>query len=359
MDAYHKNKLFVGYHKWRAQVLLDGEIPPPSMIEIDPADQFCNQSCPNCPFGSSVSRADEFRKIDVRALISFLTECYQKGTRAFELVGGGEPTTHPEIADIIRSIRLLGDDVSIGMVTNGVRLDRVFDVAMDLEWCRISLDSANLSSYCKIHGVSKSSGHHSKVINNIRKMISIAGRDVVRVGGLIVPPYNSSTKEIHDLVDLSLDLGVKHLALRPAAFKTNLINYERDWVEAKKAVENLRAKYPGFIVGGSWDQRISKIHPKGPCFVRPMVLTVRADGSVPTCFLFRDRSDERPALGHISEGLDKFWFTESHKESILKFGRNECPDVCKFYRVQDALMHLKDNPDASIEDSEIDNYKFI
>jgi sulfatase maturation enzyme AslB (radical SAM superfamily) len=159
-DPYHRHKLFHPYHLERARTLLDGEIPAPSTIEIDLTDGACNQACLHCCFGSGPHRA--LRAIDPDRLIAFIEAAYAHGTRAFELVGGGEPTNHPQVSEIIQRIHDAGlrggEQARIGLVSNGVRLRRIFAVAHHLEWVRISLDAPDEATYSELHGVCAAQG---------------------------------------------------------------------------------------------------------------------------------------------------------------------------------------------------------
>ena len=363
-NAYHPRKLLHPYHRLRANMFLAGQIPPPSLVEIDPADKFCNQSCPECPFGSSVARANEFRKIDPHMLLAFLHQVYSEGgTLAYEWVGGGEPTTHPDLASMIKDLagfNSLSESPHQGLVTNGVALDRVFRVAEHIEWCRVSLDAAFEEAYCAIHGVDARSGHHARVIRNLRTMVAQRGKDVVRIGALIVPPYNHDEKSIRAIVDLALDIGAKHVAFRPANLKR--ATDPKHWDEAHRVINQVKNEQPsGFILGGSWDYATKeKSHPRGPCIVRPLVLTIQADGTVPTCFLFRERAHERKPIGHIRQGFKPLWLSDAHQASIMAHDRRGCPTSCKLYRAQETLDTLRSDPGiASLTDADVDNPHFI
>jgi len=59
------------------------------------------------------------------------------GCRAVTITGGGEPTLHPQINEILHATKTLG--ISTGMVSNGLSLDRVRSAALQtLTWCRVS-----------------------------------------------------------------------------------------------------------------------------------------------------------------------------------------------------------------------------
>lgn len=368
-NSYHNDKLFLSYHLLRAQAVLRGEIPPPSLIEIDPTDEGCNQACIFCCFDSRPDR--RVIKIDINRLLEFVSEAYSYGTYAFELVGGGEPTVHPEIASVVSGIAKLAkpsqERPHIGMVTNGVLLNRIFGVAEYLDFVRVSLDAIDSSTYNRLHGLSSMAGHFERVLANIKTLISIRGGKHVRLGYLVVPPYNHQRNVIRRFIELVQDWGVEHIAFRPSFLKETLDHAV--WQEAADAVLEEQSRHrPGFILGGSggsWEYALeAQNHPVGICRTRPLVLTIKADGTIPSCFLYRERLNERPAIGHISQGFSNIWFSEEHKRSLQLFDRASCPDVCKLFRADRALERLEmitkaGNTIPMVDEAELDDPYFI
>jgi MoaA/NifB/PqqE/SkfB family radical SAM enzyme len=367
-NAYHEKKLLHPYHMERVTSILNGNIPVPSNIEIDLTDEGCNQACLHCCFGSSSSK--KVRRINQNELMKFLEDAFSCGSRAFELVGGGEPTNHPEIADIIERIASFGesgDRACIGLVTNGVLLDRVFPSIENLQWIRISLDAADERIYNQIHGIPSGLGHFSRVVKNIKMSVQLAKHDVIRVGYLVIPPYNHQKENIFRAAELAHELKVKHIAFRPV-FLDRDIDVDL-WQEASDAINECKMIYgEEFVIGGSdgsWNYVLgNKAQPKGVCRTRPLVLVVKADGSIPSCFLFREKKDQRPFLGHISEGFKEVWFSEKHYQSIKSVNRETCPKVCKSFRADNTLDELENEIKLygsldSARNDDIDNPFFI
>lgn len=369
-DPYHLRKLLHPYHLKRARTLLGGEIPAPSTIEIDLTDGACNQACVHCCFGSGPHRA--LRSIDPDRLLSFLTTAYAHGTRAFELVGGGEPTNHPRVAEIIERIHQLGVDASeparIGLVTNGVRLPRIHAVAQRLEWIRVSLDAADEITYCELHGVRVAQGHFPRVLSNISALGQHVDPTRIRLAYLVVPPINHRRDMIIAAAELASAHAVQHIAFRPAFLRHE--TQREDWWEAASAIDEARRRHgPALVLGGSgtgsWDHALGvQPHPTGRCRTRPLVMVIKADGTIPTCILFRDRMGERPPLGNIAHGFETVWFSERHRRSLAAVDRSTCPTVCKHFRADAVLDELegayaRSEPPPPIEADTIDNPHFI
>ncbi len=368
-DSYHEHKLLWPYHAQKAEAILRGEIPSPSLIEMDPTDEGCNQSCIDCCFQSS--RLRKVISIDVPKMLRFVAQAYTHGTYAFELVGGGEPTVHRNIAGIITGIATLArpglERPHIGMVTNGVLLKRIFPVAHHLDFVRVSLDSANEKTYATLHGIPAILNHHASVIENIRNLRASVGIKRVRIGYLVVPPYNHRAEEIRACVKLAHELDVGHIAFRPAYMDRKVdVNL---WREAAQAIQEQKQRCrPGFVLGGSggsWDYALGQRgHPHGPCRTKPLVLTIKANGDIPSCFLYRERLEERPRIGHISEGFENVWFSKRNVESIQAVNRSDCPDVCKLFRADQALDKLEQAGQSGAviltpADNELDDPYFI
>ena len=98
-----------------------------------------------------------------------LNELADLKVKSVEFSGGGEPTTHPDIIEIIRHEKSLG--LNIGIVTNGNSLEKLFPVLDAFTFIRISLDAATTKDkYQFVHGVNT----FESVINNISVMINLS-----------------------------------------------------------------------------------------------------------------------------------------------------------------------------------------
>jgi hypothetical protein len=104
--------------------------------------------------------------------------------------------------------------------------------------------------------------------------------------------------------------------------------------------------------------------PSGPCRTRPLVLVIKADGTIPSCILFRERLGERPPLGSIADGFQAVWFGDRHRHSLATVDRRSCPAVCKHFRADAALDEVEratacGGSPPEIADDVIDNPHFI
>ncbi len=93
----------------------------------------CNLSCTFC----SCSKRNKSLELPIKEIIKLIIGLYKLGCEAVTITGGGEPLLHPDINEIIT--RFSQFDIQIGLVTNGLLLDKLQASALRLlTWCRIS-----------------------------------------------------------------------------------------------------------------------------------------------------------------------------------------------------------------------------
>lgn len=363
-NPFHPNKLAL--HDQKIAALAVGIMIVPQTIEVDLTDGFCNQGCLHCCFGSNQRRA--IQRIDKDVLLAALTESYQLGTRAVELVGGGEPTTHPDIQSIIDEIIHIGDgDMQVGVITNGVLAERLLPVADKLTFVRISLDTADSATYASMHGAPHM--HFAKVLRNIQKLreaISAPSEDRrLGVGYLVVPPYNHHTHQILEGGRLADRLGADYIAFRPAELEASPSITQ--WKEAQIAIGALRQELASrnsctAVFGGSgnrWETLQPNAHPTGTCHAKPLVAVIQANGDIAFCILYRNRREMK--IGNIYEGsFVQQWFSQQHIDAWRGSAVDTCPNPCKFYRyneiTQSAAAGTKVDPPAP---NEVAHHDFV
>jgi wyosine [tRNA(Phe)-imidazoG37] synthetase (radical SAM superfamily) len=86
---------------------------------------------------------------DIKKLIDTL---HSRGLLPVILIGGGEPTLHPDFEAVVEYIKSKG--IQIGIATNGSRLEKIEAIADRLEekdWVRISIDAASEETFKELH----------------------------------------------------------------------------------------------------------------------------------------------------------------------------------------------------------------
>jgi hypothetical protein len=181
-------------------------------------------------------------------------------------------------------------------------------VAHHLEWIRISLDAPDEATYCELHGVRAEQGHYAKVLSNVSALAERVDTARIRLAYLVVPPINHERDKILAVADLASTYDVQHIVFRPA-FVSHTARQE-DWWESSNAIREAKQHHGSHFVlggsGGSWGDQVLGLReqPSGPCRTRPLVMVIKADGTIPSCILFRERLGERPPLGNIADGFE-------------------------------------------------------
>ena len=139
------------FHHNKIEELRNNSIVAPVTCEIDLVDGFCNNKCKHCFFGTNNKATPVF--MDTEVIKRTIKELSEMGTKAVEFTGGGEPTTHPDISEIIKYAYDLGLDV--GVVTNGLLLNKLNEVVKCLTFIRVSVDAGSRETYKVVHGLDK------------------------------------------------------------------------------------------------------------------------------------------------------------------------------------------------------------
>jgi MoaA/NifB/PqqE/SkfB family radical SAM enzyme len=111
-----------------------GERIYPVGLEVSPAGA-CNASCGFC-FYANTGELGEHRAVflDTERATRLLEECRELGIKAVTWTGGGDPSLHPAIRDLVKWADALG--IEQGMFTNCLALPR-YDPAK-LAWVRVT-----------------------------------------------------------------------------------------------------------------------------------------------------------------------------------------------------------------------------
>lgn len=149
----------VRYARWQVEQrrrLAEGvpvaEIPAldevPVSINLD-LTTSCNFRCDHCVDMDILNTGERY---DHELLLASLRHLAARGLRSVIVIGGGEPTLYPHFEETIRLLKELG--LSLGIVTNGSRIDRiraVADVFSRRDWVRLSLDAGSDELFQAMH----------------------------------------------------------------------------------------------------------------------------------------------------------------------------------------------------------------
>lgn len=106
----------------------------PRHIQLSPTNR-CNLDCAYCSYGDRNIR-EELTKNELEEIVYLV---WKLKTIACTITGGGEPTLHPHLNSLIKTLKHCG--INVGLVTNGKKLIDIDKEAMEcITWIRISFD---------------------------------------------------------------------------------------------------------------------------------------------------------------------------------------------------------------------------
>ena len=308
----------IAFHMEHVLRLKDSLVISPITVEIDLTDGFCNSKCGFCFFDSHQNKEKNILSKDL--LFKLTEDLKNEGVKGIEFVGGGEPTLHPNFAQIVSHFSKLG--FSLGLVTNGIEFDNVIPVINKFSFIRISIDASTTETYRAIHGVDK----FYDVINNINK-IDLKFRDRIGIGYLIVP---ENIYEIIPAAKFFSELGVRFIQFRPASLKDNPLAKHvkdiRDQIDTAKS-NYKESCFQVFDAGVKWNNiQSGRMYQK--CSTSTLVAVIKANGDIPLCVLNRNNNEK--IIGNLyKSSFRDIWYSSRHGELIKQIDIHKCRIPCK------------------------------
>ena len=137
-----KRLSFTSANVFPAKVIQDKEVLDtegkiqPRHIQLNITNK-CNLSCSFC----SCADRDKPEVMSLRQVQGIAKDYSMIGCEAVTITGGGEPTLHMNINEIIETLYMSG--MRVGMVTNGIKLGALSPYGLEmLDWVRISFDDS-------------------------------------------------------------------------------------------------------------------------------------------------------------------------------------------------------------------------
>ncbi len=330
-------------HYPSAKMIMEGRMPAPRTAIVYPT-YVCNQNCLWCEYAEdnagihSMMPEDKLRQlmIDLRDL----------GVRGVEFCGGGEPTLHPILPELIRDMKAMG--VSSGLLTNGTRLrGPLAEAVVDCSsYVRVGFDSADEETFNRVKRPRNAEAGFQQVCENVRGLVALRGQ---RGGSVLVSMKvilsTDNMGEIEHCVRLAIDLGVDSIQFKAA----RLCRTELDagqMAQTMEELERVRRAYPQIsIVGGVNKQNMTK-----QCWLTPIQIMVDAVGDVFLCCYYRHRRQTHCFGNIFRERLRDIWYGERHWQAIREIKPAECNLLdCRFVQYNRIMTELMIEHDAQFE----------
>jgi MoaA/NifB/PqqE/SkfB family radical SAM enzyme len=306
-------------------------MPPPRMAIVYPT-YGCNHRCRGCDYAGLNRRNRAFTREQFRSVLDQLTAL---GVSGVEFCGGGEPTLHPDLPEMMERLARAG--VAFGLLTNGTALGPALRrrLVRSGAYCRVSLESASEKMFNAYKRPASRSSGFSAVLDNVRALARL--RDRERSALQLSLKYSVGAGNSGDL-EAAAGLAAE---LRADSLQFKLLRNVPDEIKSAAALaalsaraEALRKKYPRLDISHGFAK--SKL--KGRCWVSPLQLTVDPLGDVYICCYYRHRA-ARHRLGNLlRQPLERIWYSPAHLKKLRGVRAADCNKYdCRFHAYNELL----------------------
>jgi radical SAM protein with 4Fe4S-binding SPASM domain len=311
------NKLKILSHADKINQLLNGKIPSPVRVVLEPTN-LCNQNCVFCFYSNF--RTDNQIYLSREKLFELAEDFKKLGVRSVSLVGGGEPMIHPAIYDLIHWFH--GNNILISITTNGSSFkdSEIDTIVRASTYIRVSLNAASEQTHNLINAPKTS--QFNRIVNNIEKLRK--HRDKIGANmriGIKNAIFDKNIHELEDMVALGERLKVDYIMFAAVVGESPSSRQLLD--DATEKIEKLNEESP-VLLFHSFYKKPQKT-PK--CISNPLIGTVSANGDMYLCG-FMDHSDGNYRIGNINETrFIDLWGSKRHYEVY----QSQDPEYCARY----------------------------
>ena len=316
------------YHEAYWSSISLGNIPPPILVTLDPINR-CNLRCVWCNSEEMISHNGElYSEEQIKALPPALKAW---GVRAVCIAGGGEPTIHPLLSDLI--FDLVDHDIEVGVVTNGTRLLDHNEALSRCRWVGVSVDAGSKETYHAQKGLDR----FDKVIRNISELRKMYPALEITYKFLIHP---KNILEIPRAAQIADEIGCTYFHARPAGVTWEDIrkNPETRTLFSLPEVE-LGVRLLNAVAENTWPKGLKVVNTPGKftdhtwaidhgfalCHAVGMTCAIMPNGVVGLCC--DRRGDPRVELCHWEKPEDfiRVWGSDEHLKILKSIKMAECP----------------------------------
>lgn len=190
------------------------EMPAPRMAIVYPT-YVCNQDCVWCEYGAeNTEHHTIMSNDDLRKLIADLDAV---GVQSVEFCGGGEPSLHPILPEMVRD--LARRNMKIGILTNGTKVkgDLAEALVDHASYIRVGFDAGTEETMHKVKRPKTPEARFDAVCENVRNAIKLRNErgTICRISMKLVIDQGNC-HEIEDAVKLAVELDVDSIQFKAA-----------------------------------------------------------------------------------------------------------------------------------------------
>jgi len=367
-NPFNSAKLLAQTHRWKH--IKKGDIlPAPALVTVDPINA-CNYGCTWCNaeyiLGKNTGKIDKDTLDDIADFLPYwslklgkensgdIEKFHEKTGISKKLIndlynvpavciaGGGEPLIHPYLGKFVE--RLSNNGIEVGIVTNGLYLDKHIDYLDKCTWVGVSVDCASQSTLEKLK--KGQPGDFDRTIKGMKKLASLGGKlgEPGQGHGVsykyLLHPMNVG--EIYDAAKIAKEIGCRNLHIRPFGTPWDKMGkkdkdsfaYE-DLEEFKEQIIKAREleddTFKVFGVTHKFDGNFRKSNEFNTCHAIFMTGVFMPPTSKDGKFNFGVCCDRRGDDGLTLDNLvdtsqvSEFWSSEDHWKMFDKINVKKCP----------------------------------
>lgn len=317
----------------------------PVSVEFDLSNR-CSLGCEFCHFAHTHTRGPWATESGLRRgstpgtvgdladpvmVVRVLDQMATEGVRSVVWSGGGEPSLHPEFAQILDHTRGLG--LKQGVYTLGATLDgdEVAALRAFATWVVVSLDAASALDYAEAKRSTRQTFERA-----CASVAALAQGDAVIGASFMIGASN--WRKMDAMRDLARDLGATYATFRPMILtdpdEPGLLVEDPTWVSCAFP-DLLRLSKDRFVEidpGRFLQYRDWVKHPYETCYGIRLHSTITPDGRVWLCP--NRRGDEGALIGDVSrESFRTVWARHPGHESDL----SKCRAMCRLHPVNETM----------------------
>jgi len=195
------------------EYLLNKNIPVPISVNLD-LTSACSNRCDYC-IDKMVLNTGKFLSLDyIKELIG---DWKGKGLKSVIIIGGGEPTLHPQFEEVIMFLK--GLSLEVGIVSNGAKIEKIKNVCRLFgknDWIRFSIDAGKNSTFQELHHPQIKITLES-ILTGVKKIRKICPKLQIGYSFLIIGEgkYLNNIQEISLAAKLAKENSFSYFSLKP------------------------------------------------------------------------------------------------------------------------------------------------
>jgi len=319
-----------------ALLLKQGKMPKPRMAIVYPT-YLCNHNCLGCDYTRLNQSKHSFSQ---RQFIKVIDQLIDIGVQGIEFCGGGEPTLHPDLAEVVD--KLIKHNISFGFLTNGTNLNRKLQKQLveSGSYCRVSLESATEKTFNLYKRPVNEKGSFKNVVKNIKSLVSLRNNNLAKTKLQISIKYTVDSNNHSDVVKavvLAEKLKVDSVQFKLARNVPSELKDKDILKQLKKDIADLRHSYPDLRIMANFE----KSHLKGKCWLAPLQLVVDPYGDVYICCYYHHRIKDHCLGNMLKKDLITIWNSEKAKRKLTQININDCNKYdCRFHYYNDLMRKV-------------------